>query len=91
MIALLFILVTCVDFYDAVAIVDVDVDVYRLIQYNLSFVPFESCLASLNHHAGFLILTFSADLSRTVIVKKDFRIGSGEAQRRVVAEPNREW
>ncbi|KAF5931182.1 hypothetical protein HYC85_032055 [Camellia sinensis] len=63
-IALLFILVACVDLCDAVAVVDV----YRLIQYDLAGVPFGSRLASLNHHAGSSILTPAADLSRTVIL-----------------------
>ncbi|KAG5544064.1 hypothetical protein RHGRI_016723 [Rhododendron griersonianum] len=44
--ALLFILLTCVELCDAV------VDVYCLIRYDTAGVPFRSRLASLNHHAG---------------------------------------
>ncbi|XP_058216174.1 uncharacterized protein LOC131327141 [Rhododendron vialii] len=62
--ALLFILVTCVELCDAVAVVDV----YRLIQYDIGGVPFGSRLASLNHHAGSSLFTPGADLSRTVVM-----------------------
>lgn len=62
--ALLFILVTCVELCDAVAVVDV----YRLIQYDIAGVPFGSRLASLNHHAGSSLFTPGADLSRTVVM-----------------------
>ncbi|KAH7863700.1 hypothetical protein Vadar_020891 [Vaccinium darrowii] len=63
-IALVFILVTCVELCDAVAVVDV----YRLIQYDIAGVPFGSRLASLNHHAGSSLYTPGADLSRTVVM-----------------------
>ncbi|XP_051134370.1 uncharacterized protein LOC127253698 [Andrographis paniculata] len=67
-IALLLILVTCVDLCDAVAVVDV----YRLVQYDLAGVPFGSRLAALNHHAGSSFFSSSssaaADLSRTVLI-----------------------
>ncbi|KAJ6693108.1 NICALIN [Salix purpurea] len=64
MIALVFILVTCVDLCDAATVVDV----YRLIQYDISGVPFGSRFATLNHHAGSLHFAPGADLSRTVLV-----------------------
>ncbi|XP_054811556.1 uncharacterized protein LOC129312832 isoform X2 [Prosopis cineraria] len=63
-IALLFLLVTCVELCDAATVVDV----YRLIQYDMSGAPFGSRLASLNHHAGSLHFSPHADLSRTVLV-----------------------
>ncbi|CAN4119190.1 unnamed protein product [Withania somnifera] len=59
---LIFILSTCVDLYDAITVVDV----YRLVQYDLSGVPFGSRLAALNHHAGSSLL--AEDLSRTVLM-----------------------
>ncbi|EPS62126.1 hypothetical protein M569_12666, partial [Genlisea aurea] len=65
--ALVIILVACVDLCGAVAVVDV----YRLVQYDLSGVPFGSRLAGLNHHAGSSFLCSSAaaaDLSRTVLI-----------------------
>ncbi|KAI8017054.1 hypothetical protein LOK49_LG04G00517 [Camellia lanceoleosa] len=77
MIALLFIWVICIDFCDAVVVVDVDV--YRFIQYNLTYMSFESCLVSFNHHVSSLILTLSPDLSHTIIMKRDSRIGGGGA------------
>ncbi|KAJ9177897.1 hypothetical protein P3X46_009828 [Hevea brasiliensis] len=64
MIALVFILVACVELCDAATVVDV----YRLIQYDISGVPFGSRLATLNHHAGSLHFTPGADLSRTVVI-----------------------
>ncbi|XP_011043354.1 PREDICTED: nicalin-1-like [Populus euphratica] len=64
MIALVFILVTCVDLCDAATVVDV----YRLIQYDISGVPFGSRFATLNHHAGSLHFAPGVDLSRTVLI-----------------------
>lgn len=64
MIALVFILVACVELCDAATVVDV----YRLIQYDISGVPFGSRLATLNHHAGSLHFTPGADLSRTIVI-----------------------
>ncbi|KAL9332963.1 hypothetical protein Peur_073102 [Populus x canadensis] len=64
MIALVFILVTCVDLCDAATVVDV----YRLIQYDISGVPFGSRFATLNHHAGSLHSAPGVDLSRTVLI-----------------------
>ncbi|OVA10041.1 Nicastrin [Macleaya cordata] len=62
--ALVFILVACVELCDAATVVDV----YRLIQYDLAGVPYGSRLASLNHHAGSFPFAPGADLSRTVFV-----------------------
>lgn len=77
-VAIVFILVTCVELGDAATAVDV----YRLIQYDISGVPFGSRFSRLNHHAasmdfaagldfksrmGFRLPTES-DLSRTVLV-----------------------
>jgi hypothetical protein len=64
MIALVFILLACVELCDAATVVDV----YRLIQYDISGSPFGSRLASLNHHAGSLHFPPGADLSRTVLM-----------------------
>ncbi|WCJ41868.1 hypothetical protein M5689_022708 [Euphorbia peplus] len=64
MIALVFMFVACVELCDAATVVDV----YRLIQYDISGVPFGSRLASLNHHAGSLHFAPGADLSRTVLM-----------------------
>ncbi|KAJ8552014.1 hypothetical protein K7X08_028457 [Anisodus acutangulus] len=61
-VALALILATCVDLYDAVTVVDV----YRLVQYDLSGVQFGSRFATLNHHAGSSL--FDSDLSRTVLM-----------------------
>ncbi|OMO59914.1 Nicastrin [Corchorus olitorius] len=63
-IALVFILVACVELCDAAAVVDV----YRLIQYDMSGSPFGSRLASLNHHGASLHFPPGADLSRTVLI-----------------------
>lgn len=63
-VTLLLILVACVDLCDAATVVDV----YRLIQYDMSGVPFGSRLASLNHHATSLHFPPGADLSRTVLI-----------------------
>ncbi|XP_021278833.1 nicalin-1 [Herrania umbratica] len=63
-IALFFILVACVELCDAAAVVDV----YRLIQYDMSGSPFGSRFASLNHHAASLHFPPGADLSRTVLI-----------------------
>lgn len=64
MIALVFMLVACVELCDAATVVDV----YRLIQYDISGAPFGSRLAALNHHAGSLHFPPGADLSRTVLI-----------------------
>ncbi|XP_068310437.1 uncharacterized protein [Pyrus communis] len=64
MIALVFILVACVELCDAATVVDV----YRLIQYDISGAPFGSRLANLNHHAGSLHFAPGSDLSRTVLI-----------------------
>lgn len=64
MIALVFILVACVELCDAATVVDV----YRLIQYDISGAPFGSRLANLNHHAGSLQFAPGSDLSRTVLI-----------------------
>lgn len=64
-IALLFILVACVELCCDAATV---VDVYRLIQYDLAGAPFGSRLATLNHHAGSLPSAPGADLSRSVVM-----------------------
>ncbi|KAK5803590.1 uncharacterized protein LOC108457260 [Gossypium arboreum] len=63
-IALLFILVACVELCDAAAAVDV----YRLIQYDMSGSPFGSRFAALNHHAASLHFPPGVDLSRTVLI-----------------------
>ncbi|KAA0035547.1 nicalin-1 [Cucumis melo var. makuwa] len=62
--ALVFILVACVELCDAATVVDV----YRLIQYDISGVPFGSRAATLNHHASSLHFPSGADLSRTVLI-----------------------
>lgn len=64
MIALVFVLVACVELCDAATVVDV----YRLIQYDMSGAPFGSRLATLNHHAASLHFPPGADLSRTVLM-----------------------
>lgn len=63
MIALVFVLVACVELCGAATVIDV----YRLIQYDLAGVPFGSRLANLNHHGG-SSFTPGADLSRTVVI-----------------------
>lgn len=62
--ALMLILVACVELCDAATVVDV----YRLIQYDLSGAPFGSRLSGLNHHAGVYPFAPGADLSRTVVL-----------------------
>ncbi|XP_038894419.1 nicalin-1 isoform X1 [Benincasa hispida] len=62
--ALVFILVACVELCDAATVVDV----YRLIQYDISGVPFGSRAATLNHHASSLHFPSAADLSRSVLI-----------------------
>ncbi|KAE9616761.1 hypothetical protein Lal_00034485 [Lupinus albus] len=62
--ALVFVLVACVELCDAATVVDV----YRLIQYDMSGVPFGSRLASLNHHAASLHFSPHSDLSRSVLL-----------------------
>ncbi|KAK9050696.1 hypothetical protein SSX86_030334 [Deinandra increscens subsp. villosa] len=64
LIALVFILIACVELCDASTVVDV----YRLIQYDISGAPFGSRLASLNHHAASSRSAPGSDLSRTVAV-----------------------
>ena len=63
-IALFFILVACVELCDAATVVDV----YRLIQYDMSGAQFGSRLANLNHYAGSLHSPPGSDLSRTVLI-----------------------
>ncbi|XWS71444.1 hypothetical protein CRYUN_Cryun03dG0138400 [Craigia yunnanensis] len=63
-IALLFILVACVELCDTATAVDF----YRLIQYDMSGSPFGSRFAALNHHATSLHFPPGADLSRTVLI-----------------------
>ncbi|RZC90816.1 hypothetical protein C5167_028653 [Papaver somniferum] len=63
-IALVFILVACVELCDAATVVDV----YRLIQYDISGVPYGSRLSNLNHHASSFPFSPGTDLSRTVFV-----------------------
>ncbi|KAF3778862.1 Nicalin-1 [Nymphaea thermarum] len=58
------VLLACVELGDAAAVVDV----YRLIQYDLSGVPFGSRRAALNHHAGSSLDASGVDLSRTVVI-----------------------
>ncbi|GAV85935.1 Nicastrin domain-containing protein [Cephalotus follicularis] len=64
MIPLVFILVACVELCDAATVVDV----YRLIQYDISGAQFGSRLATLNHHAASLHFPPGSDLSRTVLI-----------------------
>lgn len=63
-VALVLILVACVELGDAA----IAVDVYRLIQYDLAGVPYGSRLAGLNHHARAYPFAPGADLSRTVVM-----------------------
>ncbi|KAF9597919.1 hypothetical protein IFM89_022583 [Coptis chinensis] len=63
--ALFIILIACVELCDAATVVDV----YRLIQYDLSGVPFGSRFSRLNHHASYSYpLLSSTDLSRSVLI-----------------------
>ncbi|CAH2065460.1 unnamed protein product [Thlaspi arvense] len=62
--ALMLILVACVELCDAATVVDV----YRLIQYDISGVPFGSRFSSLNHHAASISFQRGADLSRSVLI-----------------------
>ncbi|CAN7022857.1 hypothetical protein BRARA_F01922 [Brassica rapa] len=64
LLALMLILVACVDLCDAATVVDV----YRLVQYDISGVPFGSRFSSLNHHAASLSFHRGADLSRSVLI-----------------------
>lgn len=59
--ALVLILVACVELCGAATVVDV----YRLIQYDLAGAPFGSRAAGLSHHAGAPPFAPGADLSRT--------------------------
>ncbi|XP_008784054.2 nicalin-like [Phoenix dactylifera] len=63
-VALVLVLVACVELGDAATAVDV----YRLIQYDLAGVPYGSRLAGLNHHACAPPFAPGADLSRTVVM-----------------------
>lgn len=63
-VALMLLLVACVELCDAATVVDV----YRLIQYDISGVPFGSRFSSLNHHAASLSFQRGADLSRSVLI-----------------------
>lgn len=63
-VALVFILIACVELCDASTVVDV----YRLIQYDISGAPFGSRASSLNHHAGSSLSAPGSDLSRTVAI-----------------------
>ncbi|XP_009123309.1 nicalin-1 [Brassica rapa] len=63
-VALMLVLVACVELCDAATVVDV----YRLIQYDISGVPFGSRFSSLNHHAASLSFQHGADLSRSVLI-----------------------
>ncbi|XP_008799665.2 nicalin-like [Phoenix dactylifera] len=63
-VALVLILVACVELGDAATAVDV----YRLIQYDLAGMPYGSRHAGLNHHAGAFPFAPGADLSRTVVM-----------------------
>ncbi|KAI3836965.1 hypothetical protein MKW98_005298 [Papaver atlanticum] len=63
-IALVFILVACVELCDAATVVDV----YRLIQYDISGVPYGSRLSNLNHHASSFPFSPGTDPSRTVFL-----------------------
>ncbi|KAK8489187.1 hypothetical protein V6N13_010749 [Hibiscus sabdariffa] len=63
-ISLVFILVACVELCDAAAALNV----YRLIQYDMSGSAFGSRFAALNHHAASLHFPSGADLSRTVLI-----------------------
>uniref|UniRef100_A0ACD5ZRP7 Uncharacterized protein n=1 Tax=Avena sativa TaxID=4498 RepID=A0ACD5ZRP7_AVESA len=62
--AVLLVLLACVELGDAAAAVGV----YRLIQYDLAGAPLGSRAAALNHHAAALPLPAGADLSRSALV-----------------------
>ncbi|KAG8086592.1 hypothetical protein GUJ93_ZPchr0010g11313 [Zizania palustris] len=62
--AVLLVLLACVELGDAAAAVSV----YRLIQYDLAGAPLGSRAASVNHHAAALPLPAGADLSRSALV-----------------------
>ncbi|KAK9122836.1 hypothetical protein Sjap_012438 [Stephania japonica] len=62
--AMVFVLVACVELCDAATVLDV----YRLIQYDLAGSPFGSRFASLNHHASSSAFAPGVDLSRSVAI-----------------------
>ncbi|KAM3191372.1 hypothetical protein ACQJBY_068951 [Aegilops geniculata] len=62
--AVLLVLLACVELGDAAAAVGV----YRLIQYDLAGAPLGSRAAALNHHAAAFPLPAGADLSRSALV-----------------------
>ena len=62
--ALVLILVACIELGDAATAVDV----YRLIQYDIAGAPYGSRFAGLNHHAGASPFGSGVDLSRTVLI-----------------------
>lgn len=70
MVVVLIVLAACAELCDGVTVVDV----YRLVQYDISGVPFGSRIASLNHHAGSSLFSSAssaataADVSRTVLI-----------------------
>ncbi|KAI4382239.1 hypothetical protein MLD38_008227 [Melastoma candidum] len=63
-VALAFMLFACFELCGAATVVDV----YRLIQYDISGAPFGSRLAGINHHASSLSFAPGSDLSRSVLV-----------------------
>ncbi|ONK76236.1 uncharacterized protein A4U43_C03F25430 [Asparagus officinalis] len=63
-VALVLILVACVELGDAATAVEV----YRLIQYDIVGSPFGSRLSALNHHAGASPFDSGVNLSRTVLI-----------------------
>ncbi|ONK81582.1 uncharacterized protein A4U43_C01F30780 [Asparagus officinalis] len=63
-VALVLILVACVELGDAAT----TVEVYRLIQYDIAGSPFGSRLSALNHHAGASPFDSGVNLSRTVLI-----------------------
>ncbi|CAI0544143.1 unnamed protein product, partial [Linum tenue] len=85
MIPLLFLLLACVELSDAAAAVDV----YRLVQYDISGVPFGSRIAALNHHAASLHSSAGADLSRSVLIiplrELNISLVKGNFQLRLIA------
>ncbi|TVU43853.1 hypothetical protein EJB05_10353 [Eragrostis curvula] len=62
--AVVLVLLACVELGDAAAAVGV----YRLIQYDLAGAPLGSRAAALNHHAAAFPLPAGADLSRSALV-----------------------